>query len=192
MEDTFRSGGYPRKFSCQKNFRALVVTGGGCHKEIIIQGRQIKRRFSCGRPVIPEKKRRCNGRVYTCVQAEKWYVPTEGQTVYLRYQTNRTPSLDNPPIQTTLPRTPFTAPLHTPDLNLSPMPLYDSSRPNKKDHYTPNLLPYAIYVASGNSGSTLTNPSDPPQDSVLTSYAPSTGHTTMRDKPGCPMDKIGY
>ena len=33
----FQSGGCPRQFSCLKNFRALVVPNGGCHKGIILQ-----------------------------------------------------------------------------------------------------------------------------------------------------------
>ena len=34
----FWSGVYPRKFSCLKNFRSMVVAGRGCHKGIILQG----------------------------------------------------------------------------------------------------------------------------------------------------------
>ena len=52
----FRYGGYPRQFSRLKKFRALVVPGGGCRKGIILQGGQIERRFSCGSPVMPDKK----------------------------------------------------------------------------------------------------------------------------------------
>ena len=33
----FLSGGYPRHFSCLKIFRAIVVPGGGCCKEVILQ-----------------------------------------------------------------------------------------------------------------------------------------------------------
>ena len=62
----FWSGIHTRKFSCLKNFRVLVVPGGGCHKGIIIQGRQLKRRFSCGMPVRPDKKRGCNRSIYPC------------------------------------------------------------------------------------------------------------------------------
>ena len=54
----------------------------------------------------------CNGRVCPCTQVEEQYVRIDGYMVYLRDQTTRTPSLANPPIQTTLPDTPFLAPLH--------------------------------------------------------------------------------
>ena len=64
----FRSGGLPRKFICLKKFRDLVVPSGGCRKGIIVQGRQIKRRFPCGNPVMPKNKRVCNGRIYPYTQ----------------------------------------------------------------------------------------------------------------------------
>ena len=54
----------------------------------------------------------CNGSVCTCTQTEKYYVLTDGQTVYLRDQMTRTPSLANPPIRKTPQGTSFTAPLH--------------------------------------------------------------------------------
>ena len=41
-------GELPRQFSCLKKFRALVVPVGGCHKGIILQGRQLP----SGLPVI--------------------------------------------------------------------------------------------------------------------------------------------
>ena len=66
----FWSGVCPRQFSRLKRFRALVVPGGGCHKWIILQGGQIKRRFSCGRPFIIEKKSGCNWSVYPCTHTE--------------------------------------------------------------------------------------------------------------------------
>ena len=49
------------------------------------------------------------------------------------------------------------------------MPLGDSSRPKKIAHYTPDLLPSAIYVASGNSATTFTNSSYSPQGNFLSS-----------------------
>ena len=52
----FWSGGYPRQFSHLKNLRALVVPSGCWHKGIILQGMQLNCRFSCWRPVIPERK----------------------------------------------------------------------------------------------------------------------------------------
>ena len=54
----------------------------------------------------------CNGSVYPCTQTEEYYIHIYVQTVCLRYQTTRTTSLANPPIQTTPPGTPFTVPLH--------------------------------------------------------------------------------
>ena len=67
----FRSGERPRLFSNMKKFRDLEVTGGGFRKGIIIQGMQLNRSFFCGRSVIPEKKRRCNGIVFTCTHTEE-------------------------------------------------------------------------------------------------------------------------
>ena len=64
----FWYGGLPRHFSRLKNFRSMVLPGGVWRKEVIIQGIQIKRRVSCGRPVIPDKKRGCNGSVWPCTQ----------------------------------------------------------------------------------------------------------------------------
>ena len=72
----FRSGGYPRKFSPLKMFRALVVPSRGYHKGIIIHWGKLKRRFSCGRPVMNEKKRGCNGSVCPCTQKVEQYVRT--------------------------------------------------------------------------------------------------------------------
>ena len=67
----FHSGGCPRQFSRLKKFRALVVPGGGWHKGIILQWRQLKCRFSCGRQVMPEKKRRCNRSVCKSTQTKE-------------------------------------------------------------------------------------------------------------------------
>ena len=108
----FLSGGYPRQFSRLKKFRALVVPGGVFHKGTIIPERQLNRRFSCGRPVMTEKKRGCTGSFCPCTHTDKYYVRTDGQTVYLRDQKTRTPLLANPPIQTTPPGNLFNALLH--------------------------------------------------------------------------------
>ena len=54
-----------------KKFRALVVPVVGFRKGIIIQGRKLKCRFSCGRPVMPDKKKGCNGSNCTCTQTEE-------------------------------------------------------------------------------------------------------------------------
>ena len=67
----FWSGGRPRQLSRPKKFRALVIPGRGCYKGIILQGRQLKCRFYCIRPVIPDNKRVCNRSVYPCTQTEE-------------------------------------------------------------------------------------------------------------------------
>ena len=67
----FWYGGYLRQFSCLKKFRARVVPNGGCRKRIIIQGRQLNRMFYCGRPVMPENKRGCNGSFCLCAHTEE-------------------------------------------------------------------------------------------------------------------------
>ena len=48
----FWSEGIPRQLSRLKRFRDLVVAGGGFRKGVILKWRQLKRRFSCGRPVM--------------------------------------------------------------------------------------------------------------------------------------------
>ena len=58
------------KSSRLKKFRALVVLDGCYHKGVIIQQRQINRRFFCGRPVMIYKKRGCNGTVCKFIQTE--------------------------------------------------------------------------------------------------------------------------
>ena len=55
---------------------------------------------------------RCNRSVCPCIHTEEYYVLTDNHTVYLQYQTTRTPSLANTPVRKTLPGTPFTSPLH--------------------------------------------------------------------------------
>ena len=64
----FRSGGSPRKFSRLKMWSSLLVTSGGYHKGLIIQGGQIMHRFPCVRTVIIDKKRGCNSSVCLCTQ----------------------------------------------------------------------------------------------------------------------------
>ena len=65
------SKGIPRQFTRLKRFRYLVVPGGGCCKGIILQGRQLKCRFSCGGTITLEKKRECKGIVYKCTHIEE-------------------------------------------------------------------------------------------------------------------------
>ena len=57
---------------------------------------------------------------------------------------------------------PFTNEFDTPDLNLPPIIIDDRPCPHKRARYTPDLIPAAISVASENSDSTLTTPSDSP------------------------------
>ena len=61
------------------------------------------------------------------------------------------------------------------------MPLDDSSTPNKRSHYTPDPILDAISIASGNFIVTLTNPSDPSKDILLSYDDISTDHTITRE-----------
>ena len=87
---------------------------------------------------------------------------------------------------------PFSFYCDIPDLILSPMPIDDSPCPKKRARYTPDPLPVAISVASGNSVSTLATLSDSPQDIILTCDAPNTDYIIMIDKHDCGKIKIGY
>ena len=62
---------WPRQFILLKKFMALVVPGRGFRKGVILRGRQLNCRFSCGSPVMPEKKRGCNGRFCPWNQTEE-------------------------------------------------------------------------------------------------------------------------
>ena len=63
------------------------------------------------------------------------------------------------------------------------MPLDDSSTPNKISHYTPDPILDAISIASGKFIITLTTPSDPPKDILLSYDDISTDHTITRENP---------
>ena len=117
----FQSGGRPRQFSRPECFRALVIPGGVFSKGTILQGRQIKRRFSCGRPVMPDNKRGYNGSNCTCTQTDEYNVCKDIQTVNLQDQMTRIPALANPSIRTTPPRNLFSSPLHPPGLPRFPV-----------------------------------------------------------------------
>ena len=52
-------------------------------------------------------------------------------------------------------------------LNLSPMPIGNSTHPKKRTRYTSEPLTAEIYVAPGKYVSTLTTPSDSPQFILL-------------------------
>ena len=57
---------------------------------------------------------------------------------------------------------PFTANCGSPSMHIPPITIDDRPHPPKRARYAPNLLPATIYVASENSVSTLTTPSDFP------------------------------
>ena len=63
------------------------------------------------------------------------------------------------------------------------MPINDHFRPNQIACYTPYMLLVAIYVASINYVSTLTNPSNTLQVGLLTSNSPDTYRVITSDKP---------
>ena len=85
---------------------------------------------------------------------------------------------------------PFPVDCGSPDLNLPSIPIDDISIPNKRVRYTPDYPPDDISVASGNSVSNFTTPSDSLQV-ILLNYIPiSTNRNIMRDKPVHAMDKI--
>ena len=50
----------------------------------------------------------------------------------------------------------------TPDLNIYPMPIYDSPHLKKTSLHTSNILPDTIYVASENSYNHFTRPCEQP------------------------------
>ena len=77
-------------------------------------------------------------------------------------------------------------------LILLPITIYDSFILNKISQYTPDPIPDAIYVASGNSIITFTTHYESPKVSLVPYYASYTYHIIMRDKPGHATDKIVY
>ena len=87
---------------------------------------------------------------------------------------------------------PFPVGCGSPDLNLPPVSIDDSSGLNKISRYTPDLLPASIYVAYGKYVSTLDTPSELPQVVILTYDAPNTDHAIIIDKHDCATEKRGY
>ena len=69
------------------------------------------------------------------------------------------------------------------------MPIDDSYIPNKRDFYTPDLLPYEIYVATGKSIINLNNPYDTPHYFIFSYDASNTDHTTTRKNLAMPWIK---
>ena len=76
------------------------------------------------------------------------------------------------------------------DLNLPPIIFYDRPRLHKRAFYTPDLLPSTISVASENSFSNLTTPSDLVY--LLPSDDSNTLHVMKKDVPFFGRFKIGY
>ena len=72
------------------------------------------------------------------------------------------------------------------------MPLDDSLIPNKGSRYTPDPLPDAIYIDSGNSVINFTTPYESPKISLLNLDATDTDHIIMRDKHVHATEKILY
>ena len=72
----------------------------------------------------------------------------------------------------------------SPTLNTPPMPLYNSSRLNKRACYYFDLLPADIYVATVKSVSILTTYYVSPRVTLLNSYNHNTHHIITREDPG--------
>ena len=85
----------------------------------------------------------------------------------------------------------FTDDCGSPDLNLPPITTDDKPRPNKRSHYTQDLIPDAIYVAYENSVSTLNNPSDSPQLLLQPSNNTNPSYAMKKDEPVKTYSAIG-
>ena len=107
----FRSGGRPTKFSFLKNFRALVVPGGGFRKLIILQVVQLKFSLSCDRGGLFRRKGDVSGSsVHVSRPINSPYIQIFRRSIY----NTRRPGHPHLPIFliTTTPRGPcFTYPL---------------------------------------------------------------------------------
>ena len=77
------SGLYSMQFSILKTFRSVVSPGGCCHKGVVLQGRQLKRRFSCGSPLVLDKKRGITGAsVHAPIHRNSTYLHTFRRSIY--------------------------------------------------------------------------------------------------------------
>ena len=76
---------------------------------------------------------------------------------------------------------PFTADFGSPAMHLPPITTDDRPPPHKRARYAPNLLPATISVASENSISTLTTPSDLPD--ILPTDSPKNIHFLKKGLP---------
>ena len=75
----------------------------------------------------------------------------------------------------------FTGDCDSPAMHLPPITIDDRAPPHKRARYAPDLFPAAISVASENSVSTLTTPSDSPD--ILPADDHNTLHVMKKDKP---------
>ena len=80
----------------------------------------------------------------------------------------------------------------SPYFYLTPITIADRSIRNLISHYNSDLLPYTISVASENSVSTLTTPSDYPKLLLLTSDDPKHLHAMKKDENYHGRIKRGY
>ena len=86
----------------------------------------------------------------------------------------------------------FPADCGSPNLDIPPITIDDSTYLDKRAHYTPYLIPAAISFASENYVSNLTNPSDMPHVLVLNFDDPNPQHYINKDKPFHVKVKRGY
>ena len=87
---------------------------------------------------------------------------------------------------------PFTDNFGIPALNLPPITIDDRPRQHKRACYAPDLFPAAIYIASDNSVSTFTTPSDSPQIFILPSDDTNPIHVMRKDGTYRSRLKRGY
>ena len=80
----------------------------------------------------------------------------------------------------------------SPYLNINPITIDDRPCLHKISCYTPDLLPSAISVASGNSVSNLTAPPDSPHLLLLTSDDPNPPHVIKKNETYRSRVKRGY
>ena len=87
---------------------------------------------------------------------------------------------------------PFPADFCSQSMNIHPMTIDDSSRPNKISRYTPYQFPNTTYVAYGNYVSTLATTYDSSKTLFLTYDDTNPHHTTKKYNPVHVRVKIGY
>ena len=79
----FWYGGHPRKFSCLKKFRALVVPSGGYHEGIIIQGMQMSSvLLVIGQSSLRRKGDATGASIHATRQRYSTYVHKVGRYIY--------------------------------------------------------------------------------------------------------------